>query len=170
MSKRIDITDRRFGRLVAKVFVPGRQNYPRGKWLCECDCGGWCTETYSNLVSGRTVSCGCKRREQCSFMNKKHGKSATRLYSIWEGMKSRTSNPHIPCYPDYGGRGIALCAEWASDFMAFYHWAIDNGYSEELTIDRINNDEGYRPDNCRWATMKEQAANRRTASRKGERG
>lgn len=91
----------------------------------------------------------------------KHGKSNTRLHKIWDGIKYRCYNPNAPRYEDWGGRGITMCDEWRDSFIAFYEWSIANGYNDTLSIDRINNDLGYCPENCRWATHKEQVKNRR---------
>ena len=91
----------------------------------------------------------------------KHGEGKTRLYRIWATMKQRCQNPHDHAYAQYGGRGITVCNEWSSNYLAFKEWAINNGYMPDLTIDRINNDKGYTPNNCRWATKKEQQHNKR---------
>lgn len=91
----------------------------------------------------------------------KHGDWGTRLYRIWKNMRQRCSNPNCPAYPAYGGRGITVCKEW-DDYITFKGWALQNGYSEALTLDRKNNDLGYSPENCRWATVKQQSNNTRT--------
>ena len=159
MPRRIDLTGQRFGRLVALKFTGDDKNRHR-LWECRCDCGRTVNIDINSLRSGKSKSCGCSRKG----INKTHGKSGTRLYGIWADMLQRTYNPDERCYANYGGRGITVCDEWM-EFEAFYQWAIQNGYSEELTIDRIDNDKGYFPENCRWVTRKVQGNNKRSNRR-----
>lgn len=133
-------------------------------WLCKCACGNIKAIRGDNLKNGTIKSCGCYNK-QLLIDNKravKHGKRKTRLYCIWEHMKQRCYNKNNYEYYLYGGRNITICEEWRNSFTAFYNWALANGYKEELSIDRINNNENYEPNNCRWATCETQANNRRT--------
>ena len=134
-------------------------------WLCRCECGNEREITSSQLLCGKSTSCGCKRIESLKEKYTTHGKSKTRLYKIYCGIIKRCFNKNYPAYLRYGGKGITVCNEWLGEngFENFYSWAKNNGYSDDLTLDRYPNREGnYEPSNCRWATIKQQNNNRST--------
>ena len=146
------------GKMFATENSKGRKRF--GLYKC-----GFCgkefrTQTFM-VKNGNTKSCGCYKKIKVSESAKKHGLSHTRLYTIFAKIKSRAYNPKNKRYNDYGGRGITVCDEWKNDFMSFYNWAMSNGYSDELSIDRIDNDGNYEPNNCRWTTKVIQARNQR---------
>ena len=127
-------------------------------------CGFCGTEFKANtytVVQGKTKSCGCYNKRRTKEANKTHNLSRSRLYRIWNNIKNRTLKPKNKYYINYGGRGITLCDEWKNDFKSFYDWSMYNGYSDELSIDRIDNDGGYSPENCRWTTKTMQSRNQR---------
>lgn len=156
-----DLSGQKFGRLsvIGLDDRSGRKTY----WICQCDCGNVKSVRSDSLQAGCIKSCGCLKKEQDKVnltANHSHLKTGTRIYSIWQNIKGRCNNIHDAAYSRYGARGITVCEEWDKDFSAFYEWAMKNGYSDTLTIDRINNDDGYYPENCRWVTMKQQCNNR----------
>ena len=139
----------------------GRSRGKKNLWLCKCDCGNEKVVAVDKLHSGNTKSCGCLQREVHRKCRMTHGKSDTKLYLVWREMITRTENQNAERYGIYGGRGISICGEWHNDFQLFYDWAIQNGYKEGLTIDRIDVNGNYEPDNCRWITPYEQSRNLR---------
>ena len=156
-----DLTGQKFGKLTA--LEPDGYARTSIRWKCQCECGNFTSVGSSKLTSGHTRSCGCLVSEKRAKMNKEratHNATNSRLYRIYYSMRTRCYNPNKKEYSRYGGRGIQVCEEWLNDFTAFQSWALENGYSDSLSIDRINNDGHYEPSNCRWATAKMQANNR----------
>lgn len=152
---------KQFGKLTV-IKEAGRTKDRAILWKCRCDCGCETVVRGINLRSGNTRSCGCINKERMHHLNLITGEYKSRLYGIWICMKTRCSNPNIPQYKDYGGRGIKICDEWKYDFRTFRDWAISHGYNDNLSIERIDNNGNYEPSNCKWSTLHEQNRNRRT--------
>ena len=152
-----NLLGQKFGMLTPYEYVIG------SKWKCECDCGNHSIVSTYKLTSGHTKSCGCLKNKP---YNKTHGLRKTRLYRIWANMKTRCFNQNDPHFERWGGRGITMCDEWKNDLKSFHDWSMSHGYSDDLTIDRIDNDGNYEPSNCRWTTAKEQNWNKRNVRKR----
>lgn len=168
------LVGQKFGKLTVVKITSGKdiRNHMTPVCVCKCDCGSEDVYVLKNsLTTGNVKSCGCLRPFHAPWKKSNHGFSSERLYGIWCGMVGRCLNSNNPNFHYYGGRGISICTEWLGDdgYLNFRKWSYENGYSENLTIDRIDSDKGYSPYNCRWADTKTQAYNRRV-SRRSESG
>lgn len=164
MTAELNLIGQKFGRWTVVSRAPkGRQK--GSVWNVVCDCGTEAVRRASKLKSGHTQGCKACAPEYFTPANKTHGATDTRLYGIWEKMKDRCGNPNSDHFRSYGGRGISVCAEWSSNFVAFQKWALSHGYVDDLTIERNDVNGDYEPSNCCWITMREQARNRQNTKR-----
>ena len=161
----LDLVGRKIGRLTVVEYL-GLRKRPDGRnysWFrCICECGNECEKKGTSLTSGKVNSCGCLRREISRTKDNYHGKTHTKLYQVWSSMRARCNRPSDAAYHNYGGRGISYAPEW-DDYMIFHKWAYENGYQQDvgLTLERIDVNKGYTPENCCWDTRKRQSNNKR---------
>ena len=166
MGRRLDLVGKQFGRLTVVRLDPDKINSSGQRyWECRCSCGKVVVVCGVSLQHGRTKSCGCLQSEWVQQLSRtyltKHSSTPKRLFHTWCSMKRRCYCKTGPDYKDYGARGITVCDEWLHDFSAFRTWALSAGYKHNLSIDRIDNDRGYSPENCRWSTFFVQSRNTR---------
>lgn len=157
-----DLTNQRFGRQVA-IKPCGTNKYGNILWLCKCDCGKEHIVPSGKLVQGKSKSCGCLAKDVHIAQLQTHGITTggkPRTFIIWNDMKARCLNPKSISYKNYGARGITVCQEWLT-YENFHNWALNNGYNDQLTLDRIDNEGNYCPENCRWVTMEYNRAHQR---------
>lgn len=159
-----DLKGQTFGRLKV-IRSYGLDKHNRKLWACECECGNTVVVNSSHLVSGHTKSCGCLQKDLVIKNNTTHGGTHDRLYVVWRNIKRRCENPKDNSYRFYGGKGVKVCNEW-QDYSNFRKWAIQSGYDKnakiyDCTIDRIDSEKDYSPDNCRWISIAEQQSNRK---------
>lgn len=158
----IDLTGKKCGRLtvIRRCPINTKQNKPQ--WECLCECGNTVIVSASSLRSGNTKSCGCYKRDIDRLVNTTHGESKTKLYHIWSSIKDRCYNVHAKSYKDYGERGITMCDEWLNSYESFRDWAIEHGYEDGLSIERVDVNSNYCPANCTWIPLSKQCDNKRT--------
>jgi hypothetical protein len=164
MPKFMDLAGQRFGLWSVLSRVPRTKPGGTAKWLCRCACGTEKIVDSYTMRSGESRSCGCATTRFTYESRKTHKKSGTRLHRIWKNMRKRCLSPNEPSFPNYGGRGIAICDEW-SDFQAFHDWAMSVGYMDDLTIERVDVNGNYEPGNCTWIPKPEQAKNKQSVHR-----